>query len=56
MGQIDSFCPNTNSKISFSVTKFKFLIIAAAINKDFTVIYYIVSTLQNFALMQLAYI
>ena len=36
-GQIFSFCPSTKSEISFPVTKFKFLIIAAAINGDFTV-------------------
>ena len=35
--QIDSFCPNTKSKKSFSVKKNKFLIIAADINRDFTV-------------------
>ena len=36
--QTDSFFPNTKSKISFSVTKLKFLIIAAAINGDMMVI------------------
>ena len=37
VGQTDSFCPNTKSKMSFSVTKWKFQIIAAAINRDIMV-------------------
>ena len=34
--QTDSFFPSTKSKISFSVTKLKFLKITAAINRDIT--------------------